>query len=155
MCDVINGVTFFKTNNMKKLMLVAFAAILSLASFAQDKGMKFTEGTLLELREAAKKAGKPIFIDIYATWCGPCKTLARDVFPNETVGTYMNANFINGKFDAEKGEGIELAKTFAIKGYPTVLVLDAEGKEIGRSVGVPLDPAKFIARMKEVAAGKK
>lgn len=140
---------------MKKLILMAFAAILSVTAFAQDKGVKFTEGTLLELREAAKKAGKPIFIDVYATWCGPCKALARDVFPNETVGAYMNENFVNAKFDAEKGEGIEIAKAFNVKGYPTVLILNAEGKEITRSLGAPSDPAKFVERIKQIMAEAK
>ena len=60
--------------------------------------------------EAAKAEGKTLFIDFYTEWCGPCKRMARDVFPQKDVGDYMNAKFVCLKIDAEKGEGVELAK---------------------------------------------
>lgn len=140
---------------MKKTILIAFAAILSLATFAQDKGVKFTPGTLTEIKAAAQKADKLIFVDVYTTWCGPCKFLSSDIFPKEEVGTYMNANFINAKFDAENGEGIEVAKSFAVKGYPTMLILNADGKEVGRIVGAERTPEAFIKKVKENSVPKK
>lgn len=140
---------------MKKTILIAFAAILSVASFAQDKGVKFTDGTMTEVKAAAKKAGKLIFVDVYATWCGPCKFLASDIFPKEEVGKYMNSTFVNAKFDAEKGEGVAIAKEYAVKGYPTMLILTADGTEISRVVGAPKTPADFIKKVKEEAAKKK
>lgn len=139
---------------MKKVILVAVAVMLSAVTFAQDKGIKFMEGTLTELRAESAKTGKPIFIDVYTTWCGPCKFLSSDIFPKEDVGKYMNAGFVNGKFDAEKGEGVEIAKTYNVKNYPTMLILDDKGKEIGRVVGASRTTEDFIKRIKENSVKK-
>lgn len=134
-------------------MITAIAVILSVTSFAQDgKGVKFTDGTLTEIRQAAAKANKLIFVDIYTVWCGPCKFLSSDIFPKESVGKFMNEKFINAKFDAEKGEGIEIAKAFDVKGYPTMLILDKDGKEQGRIVGAERTPEAFIEKVKSTLA---
>lgn len=57
-------------------------------------------------------------MDVYATWCGPCKAMATQVFPQEKVGNYFNKTFVNAKFDAEKGEGIDVAKNTACAPTP-------------------------------------
>jgi uncharacterized protein YyaL (SSP411 family) len=64
----------------------------------------------LPLSFKAKKENKLIFVDAYASWCGPCKLMVKNIFPLKTVGDYYNSHFINAKIDMEKGEGIELAK---------------------------------------------
>lgn len=138
---------------MKKLLMAAFAALMFTgAAVAQTGGMKFTEDTFANLQKAAEKAKKPIFMDIYTTWCGPCKYLSSNIFPAKIVGDYMNATFVNAKFDAEKGEGIELAKKYAVKGYPTMLILDSKGEELGRLVGSSKTPEEFVQRVKEKMA---
>jgi thiol-disulfide isomerase/thioredoxin len=63
-------------------------------------------------------------VDVYTTWCRPCKVLDKDVFPNERVGELYNKNFINYKVDAEKGEGLEIAKKYGVAQYPTLIYLD-------------------------------
>lgn len=63
--------------------------------------------------KAAKAEGKLLFVDFYTEWCGPCKMMANNVFPQKDVGDYMNAKFVCLKIDAEKGEGVELAKRYA------------------------------------------
>lgn len=80
----------------------------------------------------AKEANKPVFIDCYAAWCGPCMAMATDVFPDTTVGDYMNAHYVSYKIDMEK-KGVDLAKKFEIKGYPTYVFLNTKGEEIHRS----------------------
>lgn len=52
-----------------------------------------------------------MFVDFYTDWCGPCKVMARDVFPQKQVGDFFNAKFVCLKLNAEK-EGRELAKLF-------------------------------------------
>lgn len=76
---------------------------------------------------AAKQEKKMVFIDFYTDWCGPCKMMARDVFPQPKVGDYFNARFVCLKLNAEK-EGKELAKKYQVSAYPTYVVLDADGK---------------------------
>lgn len=96
--------------------------------FIHDKPFK-------EILEMAKKENKLVFMDCYTSWCGPCKRLSSQVFPDSSVGVYYNANFINTKFDMEKGEGVELAGRFAIRAYPTLLWLDGDGNVKHKIVG--------------------
>ncbi len=122
---------------MKKILLILVCILSSFTIYAQD-GVKWEEGTFEQALKKAKsgKGGKKlVFLDCYTTWCGPCKHMANVVFPTKEAGDYFNKNFVNIKIDMEKGEGIELAKKYAIAAYPTFLILDADGNEVGRVVG--------------------
>lgn len=98
-------------------------------------GIQFFKGTFQEALEKAQSENKPIFLDIYATWCGPCKMLKKYTFSDKEVGNYYNANFINIAVDGETTEGRELADNFNIKGYPTLLIVDKQGKVVAKQVG--------------------
>ena len=74
-------------------------------------------------------------MDCYTSWCGPCKMMTNDIFPQEKVGKYMNENFVCVKYDMEKGEGVELKKRYEVSAYPTFLVIDADGTMVHRFVG--------------------
>ena len=75
---------------MKRLESVFAALLITLSMTAQ--GIAFEpDGTTLEQASAKAKAEKKlIFLDAYTKWCGPCKMMARDVFPQEKVGAFMN-----------------------------------------------------------------
>ncbi|PIX13171.1 MAG: thioredoxin, partial [Flavobacteriaceae bacterium CG_4_8_14_3_um_filter_31_8] len=88
-----------------------------------------------EALEKAKTENKPIFLDIYATWCRPCKILKKHTFSDKEVGDYYNANYINIAVDGETKEGRKLANNFSIQGYPTLLILDKNGKQVAKQVG--------------------
>lgn len=83
----------------------------------------------------AQKSKKKIFIDFYTTWCGPCKTMDKEVFTDTQVGAYMNKEFVNLKVNAEAGDGIRLAKQFKVKAYPTFVLLNSEAEEVFRMEG--------------------
>ncbi|MBE0663356.1 MAG: thioredoxin fold domain-containing protein [Bacteroidales bacterium] len=117
------------------------------------QGIQFYEGSWAEALKLAKKENKLVFLDIYATWCGPCKKLKANTFPDEAVGEFYNANFINLALDGEKGEGRELARQYAIKGYPTLLFVDHTGAVVARTTGYH-SPDKFLGLGKEVTARK-
>ena len=87
--------------------------MISTALFSQD-GIKFGKQSFAQTLEQAKKENKLIFLDAFASWCGPCKLLDKNVFPKKEVGDYFNANFLNLHIDMEKGEGIEIAKKYSI-----------------------------------------
>lgn len=111
--------------------------LLLLVLSAQGQGMSFEpEGTLFrQAVEKARQTGKKIFLDCYTSWCGPCKMMARDVFPQEKVGSFMNASYVNIQIDMEKGEGPELAKKWEVSAYPTFIIFNSNGQEIGRFLG--------------------
>jgi thioredoxin-related protein len=59
------------------------------------------------------------------------------------VGEYYNKNFINYKFDMEKGEGPEFASKYRVTAYPTLLYLTSDGKVLHRVMGAK-QPEGFI-----------
>lgn len=100
-----------------------------------ETAIVFFQGTYAEALEAAKTQNKKVFIDAYASWCGPCKMLTRQVFTDPAVGAVFNEHFVNVKIDMEKGEGPGLARKFGVTAYPTLLFLDADGAIIKKAIG--------------------
>jgi len=110
--------------------------------------INFEHGSWNEIVALAKKEKKPIFLDCYTTWCGPCKQMTNTVFTRPEVAEYFNTTFINAKFDMEKGEGIQLKNNFNVSAYPTYLYIDYSGIILNRLVGsMPAD--EFIKESKE------
>lgn len=134
---------------MKKILLTLCAAILAAGSFAQTEttstvGIHFETGTWAEILAKAKQQNKYVFLDAYTTWCGPCKWMDKNVFPTAEAGEYFNKNFVNAKIDMEKGEGLDIAKKYAVQAYPTYLYVDGDGNLVHRVVG-SMETPKFIA----------
>jgi thiol-disulfide isomerase/thioredoxin len=109
----------------------------------------FREMSLDQAVAAAKAEQKLVFVDVITSWCGPCKMMARDVFPQKGLGDFMNAKFVCIKIDAEKGEGPAVAKTYGVEAYPTFLLLDTEKKLVGKSVGMK-EAEDFKAEMERL-----
>lgn len=117
---------------MKRIIAFLFVSVMVVTASAQTnfRGITYNEAVA-----AAKAEGKLVFIDFMTDWCGPCRVMARDVFPQEKLGKYMNDHFVCIKINAEKGEGVELAKTYKVDAYPTFVIINSDKKEIGRVVG--------------------
>ncbi|HVW60098.1 MAG TPA: thioredoxin family protein, partial [Puia sp.] len=104
--------------------------------------MHFAEGSWSSLLARAKSSGRLIFVDANTSWCGPCKQMRREIFPQKQVARLYNNNFINVDLDMEKGEGIEFRKKYAVKAYPTFLYIDGDGQVVHKTVG-SCDEAEF------------
>lgn len=76
-------------------------------------------------------SGKPLLIDFWATWCGPCKRLAPVI---EELAADYEGRAVVGKCDVEENE--ELAMKYQVTSIPTIVVLDAQGNLSTRLVGV-------------------
>ncbi len=107
-------------------------------------GIVFKKDDWSSILAQAKAEDKLIFVDAYTTWCGPCKKMDRDVFPQMEVGSFYNAMFINVKMDMEKGQGIKLARDYNVNAFPTFLFIDGNGKIMHRTAGFH-DVSQFIA----------
>lgn len=114
---------------LTQMMMLAFV----LSTHAQ--GIRFTEGKWNDIIRQAKQQDKIVFVDVFTSWCGPCKKMAREAFPDQQVGEFYNTHFINYSFDAEKGEGIEIAKRYDVSAYPTCLFINGDGEVIYRFMG--------------------
>jgi len=155
---------------MKKIFLIFLTVFIALCAFAND-GIQFTNGTWKEILSKAKVENNLVFIDVYTCWCGPCKMMAAETFPQKKVGDVFNANFINYKIDAEKGEGIAIAQKFEVRAFPTYLFVNGDGELVYRVVGYmkaePFleeaniaireknDPKPFVQWEKEYQNGKR
>ena len=115
--------------------------------------------TLEEAFEAQKKAPRPIMIDAYTVWCGPCKLLDKNTFGNKDVSDYLNTHFYPVKFNAEGNEVVTfqgetydnpgydpkraksrnsahtLTRYLGVSGYPTLVFFDKSGNYITPAVG--------------------
>ncbi|NLX60194.1 MAG: thioredoxin fold domain-containing protein [Phycisphaerae bacterium] len=93
------------------------------------------DGWLSNLDEAKKQAaaaGKPIFIDFFAVWCGPCKTLDAQTFSDEGVKALL-AKFVTVRIDVDKDQATSQA--YNISAMPTLVAADADGKVLVRHTG--------------------
>jgi len=134
--------------------LAALALAALTAGPAAGQGIAFTEGRpFAEALRRARAEKKPLLVDTYAIWCGPCKQLDRVTFADPTVGAWARKNVVAVKVDAEKGEGRLLAQRYSVRAFPTVLFLDPSGNEIDRLSGV-LGPEDFVRTGDAILAGR-
>lgn len=126
----------------KKLLLLwmflgTFGVVM--AQTGEEKGIRFLDNVAWkQVAEEAIVQEKMIFVDCYTSWCGPCKMLAKEVFPLPEVGEFFNTNFINVKYDMEQPEGVALNKRYngEVTNYPTMMVIDPRsGKILHKFVG--------------------
>ena len=100
-----------------------------------------------------KSKGKIIILDFETEWCGWCKKLDKITFNDKFVIDYANNQFLSIKVDAEKGEGVDLAKKYNVTGYPTIIFIDEKENEIDRILGYK-DPISYLSELKRIRSGK-
>lgn len=139
---------------MKNIFLFLTIALLSFSAQAQEiKWMTFNEALV-----AQKKSPKPIFMDVYTDWCGPCKMLESNTFSDPKFAEYITKNYYAVKFNAEGNETItykgtkytnpkydanrkgrnathELTLFLQVQGYPSMIIFNKEGKFENTIVG--------------------
>jgi thiol-disulfide isomerase/thioredoxin len=118
-----------------KFFSALFLSLFFMAAEAGAQGIDFFKGTWPEALEKAKAENKIIFVDAYASWCGPCKRMSNNVFPQPKAGEFYNANFVNMKIDMEKAENVEFASKYPVASYPTLFFIDANGKVVLKEIG--------------------
>lgn len=129
-------------HDMKKVLLIIPILLLA-AAFTKIQSRQpenkseidFFKGSWSEAVNKAKVEKKAIFLDIYATWCGPCKLLKKQTFTDKNVAGFYNTNFINVSLDGETGDGALLAQKYQIPGYPTLIILDFNETPVHATAG--------------------
>jgi len=97
--------------------------------------------SLSKALDAAAQSKKVVLVDFFTTWCEPCKRLERETWNDPTVRAWMNEHCVDLQIDADAD--VELARRHRVGGYPTILMLAPDGKELARIAGFR-DPKAFL-----------
>jgi len=129
-----------------------------LTGLALQAQVRFIEvETREEMDAAMKKASDAmlmLFVDVYATWCGPCKMMDRDVYTDPEVAEYMNTHFVNVRMDGETDYGRRFASLQELQGYPSMFVFSDEGDKISTIVGFR-NPENLVQELELVSGNYK
>lgn len=133
---------------MKKIALIMILTLSISAIHAQQQKINWM--SLEEALAAQSQDPRKIMMDVYTTWCGPCKMLDQNTFQNPDVVNYVNQNYYAVKFNAEGEETVkykdleftnpqfdpnrqgrnaqhELAQALKINAYPTIVFFNENG----------------------------
>lgn len=135
-----------KTNTLFLFLLLCPAVIFS--------QVKFIEVTSLQEMEAVQKQASDqmlmLFVDVYATWCGPCKMMDRQVYTDPSVADYMNASFVNVRLDGECEYGVQYVREQKLEGYPTMYIFSDDGDRVSKIVGFT-PAAELLANLRSTS----
>lgn len=147
--------THFFKSQLLALSIVFLSVLGSFNARAQKSGtsqeIKFSTVAYQRALAMAKASHKKVFVDAFADWCSPCKELRKTTFKDAKAAAYFNKHFVNISINVEKGEGIDLAKTWQIEGLPTLLILGENGKVLANHTGY-VDGNGLIQFSKEASA---
>ena len=116
-------------------ILTAGAQNASKSNTKKPNSIIFIDGSFKDALKQAAAQNKYIFVDAYASWCGPCQLLKATTFHDRKTADFYNGNFVNISIDMEKGEGPMLASAWGITAYPTLIIFDAKGNALLGTMG--------------------
>lgn len=143
---------------MKRLFIALMVSVLSLGSLHAAEAGWLTDYDKALKQAAAEK--KPVVINFTGSdWCGWCIRLDKEVFSQGEFVNYAKDNVVLVKLDfprkkpmseAEKKRNEALAEKFGVRGFPTIVVLDPKGKQLGELGYEKGGPAKWIESLEKV-----
>lgn len=114
------------------MIIIGIPGILSAqVLFSDVNGLEEME----RMRQQASVRQIPLFVDVYADWCAPCKVMDEQVYTDPEVATYMNDQFISIRLDGESEYGKKFATEHELQGYPSMFIFSPAGELISRIIG--------------------
>lgn len=134
---------------MKKFSLIWVSFLATTCLMAQQQ-INFTKGSWEEVKTRATKESKGIFVDIYTSWCLPCRKMSATVFTDKEVAEYINAHYVAVKLDAEKEKDHAFFKLYTPSAYPSFYWLNDKGELLDTKTGyMPADAFLAATRQAE------
>lgn len=133
-----------------RLLVVLGVAMALLAISYRHRGGGPTSFQELKFDAAIAKAraeNKLVMVDFFATWCGPCRMLDENTWPDAKVRREVEEKVVAIRVDVDKEP--ELTSRYQVEAFPTVLFLKADGRVAGQLVGY-LAPEEFLPRAREI-----
>ena len=139
-----------------KIKTNIFFLLLFVTTLILNAQVEFIEVETLEQMKAVQKKASDqmlmLYVDVYATWCGPCKMMDREVYTDPSVADYMNAHYVSVRMDGESDWGRIYASEQQLEGYPSMFIFSDDGERVSKIVG--FTPAeKLIGSLKSVNEG--
>ena len=108
--------------------------------------------TMDQAQQQAASSGKKVLMDVYTVWCGYCRKMAAETYPNASVREAVDNYFYTVRIDAESDEVVvfngvamtmsELATSLGVTSFPTTIFIDTDGEPIGIQPGF-MDASMF------------
>jgi thiol:disulfide interchange protein len=130
---------------MRVSIVILLVSILSCAS-----EVAWIKGLDVALKQAAEEK-KFVVLDLSASWCGYCRRMAREVYPDPQFVEFSRSQLFVRLFADTDPQGPDLVTRFKVRGFPTILVLNARGEEVGRLEGAR-DRDKLIQEIKTITS---
>jgi len=126
----------------------SLAALLLVAAPLFSQGATKWEHDYQSALKRAKAENKLIFMDLWTEWCGPCLRLQKEIFPTAAAQAALAkvvpySALVQKRDGTPVAEGTRLADQFKLNAFPTLVILDANGKELRRQVGAFRTGAEF------------
>ena len=128
------------------------AVLLVACTLTARSEIHFLRGPLAEATTKAEAQKKPVMIDFITDWCRWCDTLDARTYSDADVASFVNDRLVAIKIDAEKGEGIDIARKYGVNAYPTIVFIKPDGGEIDRILGY-VAAAPFLQTVKDYVHG--
>jgi thioredoxin-related protein len=156
---------------MKKktcLLVMCLPLLIMAQSDTNETGIKWAKGQTWELiKQKAKAEDKYIFLDAYATWCGPCKEMDKYIYPDDSIGKYFNERFISVKIQMDKTKKDDdnirswykdaeiINNEYKVLSYPTYLFLSPQGVLVHKETGYKAVKDFLVVAQIALRPGKK
>lgn len=140
-----------KTRTFLSLAIAGFCTLPFTAAAGEfPKGSPKFVTSYRKLLSDQKETGKPAIVIFSASWCPPCQSMKKEVYPSAAVQPYHD-KFVWAYLDADDNLNKKAAEKFAVNGIPHIEFLNAAGESIGQQVGGN-SPDAFAKKLEGILA---